>query len=91
MAPGPTGTGAGNRAVGEERDLRRSTRLFLAGAILVAVGAGLFTWGATTGLTPAQGLTQADVMRTIGQVAGAVGGIGVAVWVIAAILRLRGR
>jgi hypothetical protein len=71
--------------------MRRSTRLFLAGAILVAAGAGLFWWGATTGLTPAQGLTRADVMRTIGQVAGAVGGVGVAIWVMALLMRVRGR
>lgn len=71
--------------------MRRSTRLFLAGAILVAACAGLFLWGATTDLTPAQGLTKSDVMRTIGQVAGAVGGVGVAVWVIALVMRLRGR
>jgi hypothetical protein len=71
--------------------MRRSTRLFMAGAILVAVGAGLFWWGATTGLTPAEGLTRTDVMRTIGQVAGAVGGVGVAIWVMALLMRVRGR
>lgn len=71
--------------------MRRSTRLFLAGTILVAVGAGLFWWGATTELTPAQGLTKADVMRTIGQVAGGVGGVGVAIWVMALLMRARGR
>ncbi|RYI33448.1 MAG: hypothetical protein EON48_02935 [Acetobacteraceae bacterium] len=71
--------------------MRKSTRLFMAGTLLVAFGAGLFWWGATTGLTPAQGLTKADVMRTIGQVAGAVGGVGVALWVMALVTRLRGR
>lgn len=71
--------------------MRVSTRLVLVGAMLVAIGAGLFWWGATTELTPAVGLTKADVMRTIGQVAGGIGGIGVAVWVVALVLRARGR
>lgn len=71
--------------------MRRSTRLFLAGTILVACGAGLFWWGVSTDLTPAQGLTKADVMRTIGQVAGGVGGVGVAIWVMALVMRARGR
>jgi hypothetical protein len=70
--------------------MRKSTRVFMAGAILVAVGAGLFWWGATTDLQPAQGLTKADVMATIGRYAGGIGGAGVGIWVAAVIMRLRG-
>jgi hypothetical protein len=72
-------------------NVRVSTRLVLVGSLLVAVGAGLFLWGASADLTPAQGLTRADMLRTIGQIAGGIGGVGVAVWVMALILRLRGR
>lgn len=63
----------------------------MAGAIPGAVAAGLFYWGTHNGLTPAEGLTQADVMKTIGQVAGGVAGLGVALWIFAIFLRLRGR
>lgn len=70
--------------------MRRSTRVFLMGAILVAVGAGLYGWGMTTDLQPAEGLTKADVMREIGKYAGMVGGAGVGIWVAALIMRLRG-
>ncbi len=55
------------------------------------MAAGLFYWGTHNGLTPAEGLTQADVMKTIGQVAGGVAGLGVALWIFALFLRLRGR
>jgi hypothetical protein len=70
--------------------MRKSTRVFLAGAILVITGAGLFWWGATTDLQPAPGLTKADVMATIGRYAGGIGGAGVGIWVAAVIMRLRG-
>jgi hypothetical protein len=65
--------------------------LFLSGTILVAAGTGLFWWGATTTLTPAEGLTPSEVMGRIGQIAGAIGGLGVAIWVMAMLMRLRGR
>lgn len=63
----------------------------MAGVIPVAAAAGLFYWGATTDLTPAEGLTRADVMKTIGQIAGGVAGLGVVLWIFAIVLRLRGR
>ena len=70
--------------------MRKSTRVFMVGAILVAVGAGLFVWGMNTDLQPAQGLTKADVMREIGKYAGMIGGAGIGIWVAALVLRLRG-
>ena len=70
--------------------MRTSTRVFLVGAILVAVGAGLFLWGMNTDLQPAQGLTKADVMREIGKYAGMIGGAGIGIWVAALVMRLRG-
>ena len=71
--------------------MRGSTRLFLMGAILVAVGAGLFGWGATTSLQPAQGYSRADVMALIGQFSGALAGVGVVLWLFGIFYRLRGR
>lgn len=71
--------------------MRVSTRLFIISAMLIALGGGLFTWGATTDLTPAPGFSGADVMGRIGQVAGAVGGVGVVVLLAALVMRLRGR
>lgn len=71
--------------------MRTSSRIFLVGAILVAVGLGLFTWGMNTDLQPAEGLTKADVMAVIGRYAGGIGGVGVAIWVAALIMRLRGK
>ena len=70
--------------------MRKSTRVFMVGAILVVVGAGLFLWGMNTDLQPAQGLTKADVMREIGKYAGMIGGAGIGIWVAAFVLRLRG-
>ena len=70
--------------------MRKSTRVFMVGAILVAVGAGLFVWGMNTDLQPAQGLTKADVMREIGKYAGMIGGAGIGIWVAALVLWLRG-
>lgn len=70
--------------------MRRSTRIFLVGAMLVAIGAGLFLWGMNTDLQPAQGLTKADVMAVIGRYAGGIGGVGVAIWIVALIMRRRG-
>lgn len=70
--------------------MRVSTRAFLVSTLLVAVGAGLYWWGLTTDLQPAEGMTKADVMDVIGRYAGGIGGVGVAGWVIALILRRRG-
>lgn len=70
--------------------MRKSTRVFMIGAMLVVIGAGLFWWGATTDLQPAQGLTKADVMREIGKYAGMIGGAGIGIWIAALIMRLRG-
>jgi hypothetical protein len=70
--------------------MRKSTRVFLMGLILVVVGAGLFLWGMNTDLQPAQGLTKADVMREIGRYSGMIGGAGIGIWVAALVMRLRG-
>jgi len=70
--------------------MRNSTRVFMFGAMLVAVGAGLFWWGANTDLQPAQGLTKADVMAEIGKYAGGIGGAGIGIWIAALVMRLRG-
>lgn len=70
--------------------MRTSTRLFIMGAILVGLGVGLFWWGATTTLQPAQGYSRADVMALIGQFAGAAGGVGLFLWALALFRRLRG-
>lgn len=70
--------------------MRKSTRVFLVGAILVAVGAGLFWWGINTDLPPAEGLTKADVMAVIGKYAGGIGGAGIGIWLAALVMRLRG-
>jgi len=70
--------------------MRKSTRVFLVGAILVITGAGLFLWGMTTDLQPAEGLTKADVMAVIGKYAGGIGGAGIGIWVAALYMRLRG-
>lgn len=70
--------------------MRFSTRLFLMGAVLVALGLGLFGWGATTTLQPAEGYSRADVMALIGKFAGAAGGVGVFLWLWAIVRRMRG-
>lgn len=70
--------------------MRKSTRVFLVGAILVITGAGLFLWGMNTDLQPAEGLTKADVMSVIGKYAGMIGGAGIGIWLAALVMRLRG-
>lgn len=61
------------------------------GAILVVVGAGLFLWGVTTDLKPAQGYSRGDVMSLIGQFSGALAGVGAVLWLFALFQRLRGQ
>ncbi|MCU0829401.1 MAG: hypothetical protein MUE52_18940 [Tabrizicola sp.] len=67
--------------------MRVSMRLGLVGALLVAVAVGLFLWGTSADL----GTDAAEAMRRIGQVAGAVGGLGAVLLALALMMRLRGR
>ena len=67
--------------------MRLSARMVLLGGLLVVVGGALFAWGSTADL----GTDGAEAMRRIGQVAGAIGGIGAVLLGVALLLRLRGR
>ncbi len=71
--------------------IRFSTRLFLIGLILLATAGGLFYWGMTTDLQPAQGLDPGEPMRVIGQVSGAIGGVGVVAILIGIVRRAMGK
>jgi hypothetical protein len=71
--------------------IRFSTRLFFIGLMLIAVGGGLFYWGMTADLQPAQGVDPSEPMRVIGQVSGAVVGVGVVIVIIALIRRTMGK
>jgi hypothetical protein len=71
--------------------MRLSTRLFLITLIFLATGIGLFAWGMTSDLQAAQGFDASEPMRRIGQVAGALVGVGCVPMIAAVVLRLRGR
>jgi uncharacterized membrane protein len=71
--------------------MRISTRMFLVALILIGTGVGLFVWGATADLQPAQGVAPGEPMRVIGQIAGAMIGVGAVPLVAGLVMRLRGR
>jgi hypothetical protein len=61
--------------------------MLLIGLLLAGGGAALFLWGSTADL----GTDAAEALRRIGQVSGAVGGVGGVLLVLALVLRSRGR
>jgi hypothetical protein len=71
--------------------IRFSTRLFLIGLFLLAAAGGLFYWGMTTDLQPAQSVPPGEPMRVIGQISGAIGGVGVVIILIGIIRRAMGK
>ena len=70
--------------------MRKSTRLFLIGEVLVFAGAGLFWWSMSTDLHPSTDLASAEFMAELGRYGGGIFGAGIAFGVAALYLRLRG-
>ena len=71
--------------------MRISTRLFLLTLLFMGSGVGLFVWGMTADLQAVDGLEPSAPMKMIGQVSGAIIGVGCVPLIAAIVLRLRGR
>ena len=69
----------------------RSTALLILGFALFLAGLALFLTGASGEVRAGSGADPVDPVRRIGQVAGGLAGIGVAVFALGLVQRLRGR